>query len=46
MLYCKRRKDMNILEAIMITVGVISTILCAIETTITLLTVGDDNDQA
>lgn len=38
---------MNILEAIMITVGVISTILCAIEATITALTIGDDdNDQA
>lgn len=38
---------MNILEAIMIAVGVISTILCAIETTIALLTIGDEtNDQA
>ena len=38
---------MIILEAIMITVCVISTIFCAIGTIITLLTVGeDDNDQA
>lgn len=37
---------MNILEAIIIAVGVISTILCAIETIIALLTVGDDNDKA
>ena len=38
---------MNIVEAIIIAVGVISTILCAIETIITLLTVGDEtNDQA
>lgn len=38
---------MSILEAIMITVGVISTLLCAIETIITLLTIGDEtNDQA
>ena len=46
MLYCKRRRAMNILEAIMITVGVISTIFCAIGTIIILLTTGDDNDQA
>lgn len=38
---------MIILEAIMITVGVISTVFCAIGTIITLLTVGDEtNDQA
>ena len=37
---------MNILEAIMIAVGVISTIFCAIGTIITLFTIGDDNDQA
>lgn len=38
---------MSILEAIMIAVGVISTLLCAIETIITLLTIGDEtNDQA
>lgn len=38
---------MNILEAIMIAVGVISVVFCAIGTIITLLTVGeDDNDQA
>lgn len=38
---------MNILEAIIIAVGVISTILCAIGAIITLLTVGDEtNDQA
>ena len=38
---------MIILEAIMIAVCVISTIFCAIGTIITLLTVGeDDNDQA
>ena len=37
---------MNILEAIMITVGVILTVFCAIGTIITLLTVGDDDDQA
>ena len=37
---------MNIIEAIMITVGVISTIFCAIGTIITLFTIGDDNDQA
>ena len=37
---------MNILEAIMITVGVISTIFCAIGTIITLFTTGEDNDQA
>ena len=46
MLYCKRRGAMNILEAIMITVGVISIIFCSIGTIITLLTTGDDNDQA
>ena len=46
MLYCKRREDMNILEAIMIAVGVISTIFCSIGTIIILLTTGDDNDQA
>ena len=46
MLYCKRRRDLNILEVIMIAVGVISTIFCAIGTIITLLTTGDDNDQA
>ena len=37
---------MNILEAIMIAVGVILTIFCAIGTIITLFTIGDDNDQA
>ena len=37
---------MYILEAIMITVGVISTIFCAIGAIITLLTIGDDDDQA
>ena len=37
---------MNILEAIMIAVGVILTVFCAIGTIITLLTVGDDDDQA
>lgn len=37
---------MNILEAIMITVGVISAIFCAIEAIITMLTIGEDNDQA
>lgn len=36
---------MNILEAIMIAVCVISTIFCAIGTIITLFA-GDDNDQA
>ena len=46
MLYCKRREDMNILEAIMIAVGVISTMFCSIGTIITLFTTGDDNDQA
>lgn len=35
---------MIILEAIMIAVGVISTVFCAIGTIITLLTIGDDND--
>ena len=37
---------MNILEAIMIVVGVISIIFCSIGTIITMLTTGDDNDQA
>ena len=38
---------MNILEAIMIAVGVISVVFCSIGTIITLLTVGDEtNDQA
>ena len=38
---------MYILEAIMIAVGVILTVFCAIGTVITLLTIGeDDNDQA
>ena len=38
---------MNILEAIMITVGVISIIFCSIGTIITMLTIEeDDNDQA
>ena len=46
MLYCKRRGAMNILEAIMIAVGVISTMFCSIGTIITLFTIGDDNDQA
>ena len=46
MLYCKRREAMNILEAIMIAVCVISTMFCAIGTIITMLTTGDDNDQA
>ena len=46
MLYCKRREDMNILEAIMIAVGVNLTIFCSIGTIITLLTTGDNNDQA
>ena len=46
MLYCKRREAMNILEAIMLAVGVISIIFCSIGTIITLLTTGDDNDQA
>ena len=46
MLYCKRRRDVNILEAIMIAVGVISIIFCSIGTIITLLTTGEDNDQA
>ena len=35
---------MIILEIIMIAVGVISTVFCAIGTIITLLTIGDDND--
>ena len=46
MLYCKRREDVNILEVIIMAVGVISTMFCAIGTIITLLTTGDDNDQA
>lgn len=38
---------MNILEVIIIAVGVISTILCAIGTITTMLTIEeDDNDQA
>ena len=38
---------MYILEAIMIAVGVILTVFCAIGTIITMLTIGeDDNDQA
>ena len=38
---------MNILVAIMAAVGVILTVFCAIETIITLLTIGDEtNDQA
>ena len=37
---------MNILEAIMIAVCVISIIFCSIGTIIILLTTGDDNDQA
>lgn len=38
---------MIILEAIMIAVGVISTVFCAIGAIITMLTIGeDDNDQA
>lgn len=37
---------MIILEAIMIAVGVTLTVFCAIGTIITLLTIGDDNDQA
>lgn len=38
---------MYILEAIMIVVGVILTVFCAIGTVITLLTpIEDDNDQA
>ena len=35
---------MIILEAIMIAVGVISTVFCAIGAIITVLTIGDDND--
>lgn len=35
---------MIILEAIMMAVGVISTVFCAIGAIITLLTIGDDND--
>ena len=46
MLYCKRREAMNILEAIIMTVGVISIIFCSIGTIIALLTTGEDNDQA
>ena len=38
---------MNIIEAIMIAVGVILTVFCATGTIITLLTIGDEtNDQA
>ena len=37
---------MNILEIIIMAVGVISIIFCSIGTIITLLTTGDDNDQA
>ena len=37
---------MNILEAIMTAVGVISIVFCSIGTIITLLTIGDDNDKA
>ena len=38
---------MNIIEAIMIAVGVILTVFCAIGTIITLLTIGDEtNDKA
>ena len=38
---------MSILEAIMIAVGVILTVFCAMGTVITLLTsIEDDNDQA
>ena len=38
---------MYILEAIMIAVGVILTVFCAAGTIITMLTIGeDDNDQA
>lgn len=37
---------MGILEAIMIAVGVISAMLCAIEAIISMLTIGEDNDQA
>jgi len=37
---------MNILEVIIMAVGVISTIFCSIGTIIALLTAGDDNDQA
>ena len=37
---------MNILEVIIMTVGVISIIFCSIGTIITLLTTEDDNDQA
>ena len=46
MLYCKRRGAVNILEVIIMSVGVISIIFCSIGTIITLLTTGDDNDQA
>lgn len=35
---------MIILEAIMIAVGVILTVFCAIGAIITMLTIGDDND--
>ena len=38
---------MNILEAIMIAVGVISTLFCSIGIIVTLLTIGDEtNDKA
>ena len=37
---------MNILEVIIMAVGVISTIFCSIGTIIALLTAGDDNDKA
>lgn len=37
---------MNILEAIIIAVGVISAIFCAIEAIITMFTIGENNDQA
>ena len=46
MLYCKRREAMNILEAIMLAVGVISIIFCSIGAIITMFTIGDDDDQA
>ena len=36
---------MGILEAIMITVGVISAILCSIGAIITIFTIGDDDDD-
>ena len=38
---------MNILEAVMIAVGVILTLFCSIGTIVTLFTIGDEtNDQA